>query len=294
MSCNNPIKCYRTVKADETTGKRPVVFRPPVGEPYTLMSVPCTKCNGCQKDRTIEWGIRCHHEAQQHESNQFLSLSYDKKNLPKDKMLDRRHLQLFFKRLRKNTGQKIKFMYCGEYGERTWRAHYHAIIFGLEIDDLTYCKTGKNGDPLYTSKKIDATWGLGMVICGHVSFASSQYVAKYINKRSHILKRLREASNFVAPFGQSSQGLGIDWLKKYYKDVYPNDYITIDGNKYKVPKGYDKWMEQNHPEELKEVKRNRYKKMMEYQKEKGGFLADQEAWAREEQSTYGGTPRDSI
>ena len=47
-------------------------------------------------------------------------------------ILRKDHVQKFLKRLRKNTGIKIQYAYCGEYGSTYSRPHYHYIIWSNE------------------------------------------------------------------------------------------------------------------------------------------------------------------
>ena len=55
------------------------------------------------------------------------------------------------KRLRKKLHPlKIRFFHCGEYGDKTRRPHYHALIFGYSFPDRKLFKKSKSGD-LYTS-----------------------------------------------------------------------------------------------------------------------------------------------
>lgn len=246
---------------DKATGKRSVAFSfaealVPNAEPIPL---PCGKCLGCQKERTIAWGIRAMHESKSWDANSFLTLSYDKKHLPRDKMLRKSDFQKFMKRLRKATGLKMKYIHCGEYGSKTFRAHYHALLFGYDFPDKRVHKTGKNGDPLYISEELHGLWGNGLCMIGAVSFASAQYVAKYINKGSGQIPFSDHAS-YVAPYNTVSRGIGFEWLQANWKDIYPMDRVIMDGGKYKPPRAYDKWLEANEPEIYRQVKRERAKK----------------------------------
>jgi hypothetical protein len=55
------------------------------------------------------------------------------------------------KRLRKKIQPlKIRFFHCGEYGDKTRRPHYHALIFGYGFPDKKIFKKQKSGD-LFTS-----------------------------------------------------------------------------------------------------------------------------------------------
>jgi hypothetical protein len=51
--------------------------------------------------------------------------------VPEDGSLNVAHFQKFMKRLRDRIKPlKIRFFHCGEYGDKTRRPHYHALIFG--------------------------------------------------------------------------------------------------------------------------------------------------------------------
>ncbi len=74
-----------------------------------------------------------------------MTLTYDDEHLPINDYVDsdgvihgkptlrKRDVQLFLKRLRKNYkyDNHIKYFCCGEYGGKTFRPHYHLIIFGF-------------------------------------------------------------------------------------------------------------------------------------------------------------------
>lgn len=260
MSCTSPIRCWRSANRNKDTGKYPVSFSNLNAMPYSLMTLPCGHCLGCKKDRSTSWGVRCVHESQMHDVSSFITLSYHPKHLPKDEMLDKKHCQDFLKRLRKNTGVKLRYMLCGEYGPRTLRAHYHALIFGYDFPDKVFYKQGKNGDNIYTSEELDGIWKKGMCVIGSVSYASAQYVAKYINK-DNVIKLLEKDTNFKKPFNVMSlkPGIGMTWLVKNWQDVYPRDYVVIAGRKVKPPRAYDVWLEANHPEMFRMVKYARLK-----------------------------------
>ena len=100
------------------------------------MEVPCGKCIECRIHQRKEWSLRLLHEMAYHERSVFLTLTYSDENLPDDLSISKRHLQLFLKRLRKQSGRKgIKYFATGEYGESTQRPHYHAIVFGVGLQE---------------------------------------------------------------------------------------------------------------------------------------------------------------
>ena len=265
MSCNNPLKAWRSKTRNQTTGKFPVVFSGSEAWLKYTQTVPCGKCLGCLKERSMNWGIRCVHESQLHEANSFLTLTYHPKHLPKNGMLNKLHHVNFMKRLRKHLGIPLRYLHCGEYGETTFRAHYHSLLFGYDFPDKIFEKEGKNGDIIYHSDELEKIWGLGKCVIGNVTFASAQYVAKYINKPTQIMPIMNHPQ-FVPPYNTSSRrpGLGIPWLEKYWKDIYPADKVIIEGGKYKPPRAYDKWLEINQPEVFSHVKNERRKTNAEY------------------------------
>lgn len=179
-----------------------------------------------------------------HEENCFVTLTYDDENLPFGgprirPTLHRPDFQKFMKRLIKKTNP-IRLFYCGEYGEKTFRPHYHALLFGYRPKDGSLYSE-KNGVKLYTSLELTSTWGLGHVTFGECTFESAAYTARYITKK--INGDLAETfyQDRVHPFSGMSRrdGIGLTWLKKYGADTYSKDQIVIRSKAMKPPRAYD-------------------------------------------------------
>ena len=87
-----------------------------------------------------QWSFRLREELKDSESAHFLTLTYDDEHIiitgNNEPTLYKRDVQLFLKSLRKLQKQKIKYYFVGEYGGKTDRPHYHAIIFNLTKDTL--------------------------------------------------------------------------------------------------------------------------------------------------------------
>ncbi len=98
----------------------------------------------------------------------FVTLTYDKKNKPEDGSLNPRHTQLFIKRLRKMVPQKIRYYLVGEYGDKTFRPHYHLALFNLS--------------PL-ASVEIEKAWNKGLIHVGELTPDSAQYIVGYVTKK---------------------------------------------------------------------------------------------------------------
>lgn len=206
--------------------------------------------------------MRCVHEAQLHDENSFITLTYSDEHLPDDYSVSVRDLQLFMKRMRKRFG-RMRFLACGEYGERTLRPHYHAILFGFQFPDLQPYKVNHNADVLYTSAALSDTWGQGLATVGAVSFESAGYVARYSLKKI-TGRQAREHYTRTHPLtGETVQvrpefltmsrrpGIGAAWWDRYASDVYPSDHVVIRGVRMKPPRFYDQRLAQEDLDDLK-------------------------------------------
>ena len=99
-----------------------------------ITSVPCGRCMGCRLEKSRQWAVRCVHEAKFYEDNCFVTLTYAPEHLPKDGSLNRKHVQDFIKRLRRRLDdRKIRVFYCGEYGDKLRRPHYHLCLFNCDF-----------------------------------------------------------------------------------------------------------------------------------------------------------------
>lgn len=218
-----------------------------------FIEIPCGKCLGCRLDYSRQWADRCMLEAQYHEQNYFVTLTYDDLHVPHSSYIDDRtgeicesltlvkpDLQKFFKRLRKAKGQ-FRYYACGEYGGHTMRPHYHAIIFGLNLDDLTLYKTS-GGMNYYNSETLSKVWKNGFVVVSGVTWATCAYVARYVVKKAKQHdKQVYEKFHIEKEFNLMSRRPGIG--SKYFEehDMYAYDYINIstpDGGKKIKPNRY--------------------------------------------------------
>jgi len=150
MPCDNPIAAIRSSTPNKN-GNFPLVLLTKGIDTYRgEIKIPCGQCTGCRLDRSKAWAIRCYHESMMWEENCFATLTYDDEHLPKNSSLDKRDLQKFFKRLRKKyEPKKIRYYACAEYGEKSFRPHYHAAIFNISFADRKEWKRTKEGI-LYT------------------------------------------------------------------------------------------------------------------------------------------------
>lgn len=236
MPCYSPIAGWYSRELNEN-GKRPVVFNPREGYADMAVSVPCGKCIGCQLKKSCEWALRCIHEASLYEENSFVTLTYDDEHLPKDWSLDKSHMQKFFKRLRRQNGKGIRYLYCGEYGDRTYRPHYHIALFNwMPRDREIYNKHSKG--VLYSSRYLEELWGKGFVTLSDLNYETCAYVARYVLKKQS--NKSEDYGGRTPPYINMSNrpGIGTGWYEKYKNDVFPDDFIVHQNRKHKPPRYY--------------------------------------------------------
>lgn len=223
-----------------------------------FIELPCGNCLECRLAYSRQWADRMMLEAQEHSSNFFLTLTYDNEHLHVVPVsdgsvmgtLDKRDVQLFMKRLRKHySEQKIRYYLSGEYGDNTYRPHYHAILFGLDIEDLQQFGFSSNY-PVYISDTISKIWGKGHVLISPVSWDTCAYTARYVVKKQKGRTAVFYDSLGIEPeFCLMSRRPGIarNYFDKNYKDIYKTDeviYSTSKGGRTsKPPRYFDKCLE---------------------------------------------------
>lgn len=270
------MKAWKT-RSVNPNGKRGITFK--IKDAYLDLPVvlPCRQCPGCRLEHSRQWAVRCYHESQLYEENAFITLTFNDENLPEDNSLNVRHWQLFMKRLKKHyKGKKIRFYHCGEYGDKLGRPHYHACLFGHDFEDKKFWKLTDQGDRLYTSEILEKVWPYGYSTIGDVTFKSAAYVARYIMKKitgdqsekhyTRIDKTTGEIHHLKPEYTTMSRfpGLGAAWLLKYKTEVYPCDFIIINGKKCRPPKYYDQQQEVVNPNEHKILQKRRKKQLKKH------------------------------
>lgn len=159
-------------------GRHPISFRAKPNTPPDYY-IPCGRCAGCAVMRRREWGIRMYHESLCHERNCFVTLTYSDENLPGDLKINRHDPQTFMKRLRHHSQTPIRYFLTGEYGDKTKRPHYHAILFGEDfLGGGEYISNG-----LYTNKLLEAIWQHGTVGISQFNMSTALYVSGYVAKK---------------------------------------------------------------------------------------------------------------
>lgn len=122
-------------------------------------------------------------EAAQYSDNTFCTLTYDDEHLPENQSVSPRELSNWVKRHRK-AGFKFRYFGCGEYGDNTFRPHYHLALFGHENCRRVQTRMLKSGQPCCdVCESVKKSWGRGQIMLGSLEPKSMAYVAGYVTKK---------------------------------------------------------------------------------------------------------------
>jgi hypothetical protein len=243
----------------EGSDDRRLRFSPLGADDSRHVLIPCGKCAGCLRRRANDWAVRCFHEAQfPHDGVAcFITRTYDNDHLPRDFSLSKTSHQHFMKRLWRALGRHVPNLSCGEYGDDLKRPHYHDIIFGEDfLEDREPYRRSPTGGLLYKSPRLSKAWPFGDALSAEFHFDTAFYVAKYNVKQLEGDARKRDALRrwdsltgeewFVAPpflLMSRAPAIGKRWFDRFSSDVFPSDFVVIDGRKLPVPAYYMRLLE---------------------------------------------------
>lgn len=264
MPCYKPI-----IKAETTKYKNNNRLR------GKMIRIPCGRCIGCRLEYSRQWAMRCYHESMVWKQNCFITLTYNPDHLPSDGSIHRSHLQKFVKRLRKKIWPKgVRYYGSGEYGPGLGRPHYHMCLFGYDFEDKKIHEYGKGSLPgknnrsgefdVYWSPTLEKIWGQGFCTVGEMTFESAAYCARYVTKKINGPLEKEHYKGLTPEFSLMSQkpGLGEPFLNRYYNEVYPKDFVVINGKKYKPCRFYDKYLMKRDFKLWEEIKERRKNKIV--------------------------------
>uniref|UniRef100_A0AAU8AUZ5 Replication initiator protein n=1 Tax=Dulem virus 151 TaxID=3145628 RepID=A0AAU8AUZ5_9VIRU len=265
-------------------------------DPYwkdRCVTIPCGQCIGCRIEYSRQWANRCMLELEYHDSAYFITLTYDNEHIPITYYADsetgealpagtlcKRDFQLFMKRLRKAfLDDHIRFFMCGEYGDDTFRPHYHAIIYGLHLNDLVPYKRSPDGKFIYyNSPCLQRCWSvvekskdgitplaspIGFAVVAQVTWETCAYVARYVMKKQKgPMSEVYQTFNIEPPFTLMSRKPGIarQWYEDH-PDCYDYEFINIKtetgGKKFRPPRYFDSLLEHDDPDKYEQLKETR-------------------------------------
>lgn len=186
----------------------------------------------------------------------------------------------------------IRYYMGGEYGsdkeyidwkgnkrQATKRPHYHMIMFNLPVEDMEFwkmskCEFSKEKNPIYRSKIIEKLWGKGDVTLNEVNYETCCYVARYVMKKVkgkhaqeyYELQGLEPEYNAMS----TNPGIGYKFFERNKEKIENEETFwqrTKSGIKeVKMPRYFDKLIEAEKPELMKEIKEKRLEKSKQYWK----------------------------
>ncbi len=282
MPCYAPLEGYK----DPTTGG--LTFNK-TGTAQA-MSVACGQCLGCRLDHSLMWAIRIVHESylyQDLHGNCWVTLTYrdpcecndqqykDGQHLPPDLSLQPDHVSKFIRALRKDARKKdkkhkIRYFYCGEYGDENERPHYHICLFNYRFTDQVLWKDDE-GFYTYSSPSLDKLWPFGFSTVQSLEYGNAAYTARYSLKKitgkaadDHYLRNDDQGEAYwLLPeyirmsTGRSKPcGLGAGFYEEFTSDIFPSDECPVPGKGIirKVPRYYQNILESRDRKTLETVK----------------------------------------
>ncbi len=194
-------------------------------EKVDCIPFPCGICLHCKINKRRVWTHRILLEQRMHDDSCFVTLTYNEKNIPKNRQLEKTDLQKYIKRLRYKT-RKFRYYAVGEYGDKNWRPHYHLALFNLgQIDSQDIISSWKKN----TEKDCPT-------VVGDLNKDSACYIAGYVMKK--LTNKKDKRLNGLSPeFMISSRGtkkepggIGYPYVKdlaeRLNKFKYKQDEVT--------------------------------------------------------------------
>ena len=193
-------------------------LRPTLSKNYLKPPLPCGRCISCVKTNKLQksGSILLESDAQNKYSNSqhsFITLTYTEDNLPEHGSLKRSDITNFVKRFKINYKnhygfRPIKYAYCGEYGSKTSRAHYHLIIFDIL--------------PHRCESITKLSWQLGISDIKPFENSASKYVAGYTLKK---MQNNTLHPTKIPEFYRSSHSLGLSMLPTFIPTLLKHKLI---------------------------------------------------------------------
>lgn len=186
----------------------------------------CNSCITCLRTNRTFWYHRilsdvsaCQRFANRGSS--FVTLTLAPKKDVYNPPLDKRHLTLFWKLARKRIDYKLNYYAIGDYGGRTQRTHYHAILIGVPSE--------------HASMICRRDWLHGFYDVEPAVSSNINYVVSYMQRQNNAQKRLYEKLGYQAPFATMSHGIGYSLFTRDMDLLLSEGKYWFKGRKYSLP-----------------------------------------------------------
>lgn len=220
----------------------------PITNSDVFRDVPCGKCLHCRNTAINEWVTRLYAESMYRPYVYYITLDYAPFSLSPSSfpnpvaarlaaetaacwnnlnithnfgmqpiLLRKKHLQDYFKRLRKNTNVKFSYFACGEYGMHAngrgfGRPHFHIIVFS---------------DVAITADDFSRAWSIDGYQIGRVDFNDLRLNGSFDDIHSHNKLSSKYVFKYVCKYLQKTafdfEKLStIDFHRAYFKALCTN------------------------------------------------------------------------
>lgn len=280
-------------------------FNKEIGSPWRWQTIPCRNCWACQLSYSAEWATRIMYECALHpNTNFFITLTYDEEHLPiaesvkipekiwnrETKQYDTKwhygtnlgdencnegtlyqpHIEKFIHDIRQYFERKyhhtgIKYFYCGEYGEKNHRPHFHIILMNCPLDPLENhdYHIDDNMKKHFKNDVIDKYWKYGLTDVAYVEWSNAAYTARYCTKKLFNKDPESYAKECKIPeYLRMSRNIGREWYEEHKDEIYHTDEIIMKTVKNKIgankpPKAWDRLYSEDNPELMEVIKQGR-------------------------------------
>lgn len=142
----------------------------------------CGQCLPCRINKRRIWVTRLILESCYAEKTLFVTLTYADKYLPEGGSVSYEDAAGWIKRVRSRLApSRIRYYLIGEYGDITYRPHYHAIVFGSFTGEHVVVSEQRKGK--VCGCVFCESWGKGIVDVQEPGPEAYGYVASYTVKK---------------------------------------------------------------------------------------------------------------
>jgi len=187
----------------------------------------CGRCLPCKLKKRREWTHRIMLEAGLHADNSFVTLTYAEDPFT----LEPHHHRQFMDALRKRVlPLKLRYYMVGEYGDLSFRPHFHYALFGYPSCKRATTKPGKYRC-CSACDVIEDVWGQGRIDNQELTPGRCRYIARYVVKKMTRWDDPR-LGNRHPEFARMSlkPGIGHGALRRVAHTISRYDLLTPQGD----------------------------------------------------------------
>lgn len=179
-----------------------------------ILPVPCGKCMACRADNITMWTDRIQFEAlTSQDASGFLTLTFDEAHMPQNRSANKKVMSDFFKRLRYYSDKDFRYFYSSEYGDSTYRLHYHVCMLNYDpndvknIEDLSKAWADRDGNRF------------GIFTFTPLLPARIRYCVEYISFENPSMNQVYKSLGLSPCVHSCSKRIGEDWILSHADSI---------------------------------------------------------------------------